>query len=624
MENLANFGVDFLVLILSMIGYVGTLKKITNIKEEFLPVIVFSIIGIVMFFTGIFEKGNIGLINVQSAILLIGIILLIVLIFTNNLNISKREIVFWSIAFIFGVLFKDIVLIKYDDFSHWALIVKYMLINNTLPTADDQLLLFKSYTTGTAGFIYYICKSISQSETYMLWGHTLLKLGCIYSVFAFIKPKKYVLIALTLICSIGWINSVVSVICLSVDLTLTLYFMTSLSIIIFYKDQIGKMFFCLIPVLMYFATIKNSSVVFIYVIVFLAIYYIIKSNQKRIFKLIQSISLLSIYVLIMKIWNGYLLTKYGENLKAKHYMNAKNYESIFESKTSEDIVNIKNTFFDAVFSLNNVCWIILLLLVLLSVIIVLLKVNTDVSIKSYIIISLVLVSVYYVGLYFMYIYSMPTKEALTIAGFDRYNRTLNLALAQIIFIEVMQIINSITEEDELSEKQNIKLSFFKKKRIDPEHIFEKKKTPLEKCGKQIKNKKNVFVVLILLAIAVPIQFLNLEYETANYIKHTRKIMQKQIVQNKNFDKEGSYLIISEEGSHADYKMFVLKYELLNENIQYIEKQSFLKANKQYLDQFNYYLISTTNRQSGENLKQKVLNYLKTIGLDNDKVTIMNF
>lgn len=624
MENLATLGVDFLVLILSMIGYIGTLKKITNIKEEFLPVIVFSIIGIVIFFTGIFEKGNTGLINVQSAILLIGIILLIVLIFTNNLNISKREIVFWSIAFIFGVLFKDIVLIKYDDFSHWALIVKYMLTNNTLPAADDQLLLFKSYTTGTAGFIYYICKSISQSETYMLWGHTLLKLGCIYSVFAFIKPKKYVLIALTLICSIGWINSVVSIICLSVDLTLTLYFMTSLSIIIFYKDQIGKMFFCLIPVLMYFATIKNSSVVFIYMAVFLAIYYIIKSNQKRIFKLIQSISLLSIYVLIMKIWNSYLLTKYGENLKAKHYMNAKNYESIFESKTSEDLLNIKNTFFDAVFSLNNVCWIILLLLVLISVIIILLKVNTEVNIKSYIIISLVLASVYYIGLYFMYIYSMPTKEALTIAGFDRYNRTLNLALAQIIFIEAMQIINGITKEDELSEKQNIKLSLFKKKRIDPEYIFEKKKTPLEKCGKQIKNRKNIFITFILLIIAVPIQFLNLEYETMDYIKHTRKIMEKQIVQNENFDKDGSYLIISEEGSHADYKMFVLKYELLNENIQYIEKENFFKANKQYLDQFNYYLISTTNKQSGENLRQKISNYLKTIGVDNDKVTIINF
>lgn len=59
-----------------------------------------------------------------------------------------------------------------DDFSHWGLIVRTMLVEDGFPAAGDPLITFTSYPPGTACLIYYVCRMVTgqaSCEWGMLW-----------------------------------------------------------------------------------------------------------------------------------------------------------------------------------------------------------------------------------------------------------------------------------------------------------------------------------------------------------------------------------------------------------------------------------------------------------------------
>ena len=48
----------------------------------------------------------------------------------------------------------------YDNFSHWALIVKSMSLTNSFPSFKTDVIMFTSYPPGSAVFIYYFINII--------------------------------------------------------------------------------------------------------------------------------------------------------------------------------------------------------------------------------------------------------------------------------------------------------------------------------------------------------------------------------------------------------------------------------------------------------------------------------
>ena len=87
-------------------------------------------------------------------------------------------------------------LTHYDNFSHWALVVKYLLCAGGLPGADAVLVPFRNYPPGTAVLLYYFCRWLGHGQGVMLLAQTGLLLACFAAVFGAVgEPRRFLLYA---------------------------------------------------------------------------------------------------------------------------------------------------------------------------------------------------------------------------------------------------------------------------------------------------------------------------------------------------------------------------------------------------------------------------------------------
>lgn len=87
-------------------------------------------------------------------------------------------------------------LTHYDNFSHWALVVKYLLCTGALPAADTALVPFRDYPPGTAVLLFYFCRWLGRGQGIMLLGQTALLLACFGAVFGAVgEPRRFLLYA---------------------------------------------------------------------------------------------------------------------------------------------------------------------------------------------------------------------------------------------------------------------------------------------------------------------------------------------------------------------------------------------------------------------------------------------
>lgn len=77
----------------------------------------------------------------------------------------------------------------YDNFSHWALVVKQMLSTNRFPNFEDTVIVYQEYPLGSAAFIYYVAKIVGVAESVWMFAQAYMTLACILPIFIFCKKK---------------------------------------------------------------------------------------------------------------------------------------------------------------------------------------------------------------------------------------------------------------------------------------------------------------------------------------------------------------------------------------------------------------------------------------------------
>lgn len=154
-----NFIFSLLILLCSLLGYSFFLFKKYDIKIEFVPVIIFSSITVLMYISGLLNFMP----QMVQIILVFGILLWIYILkdIKSNIKLIKDMITPGTILFVilgcyFIVFLNNITLIHYDNFSHWGLIVRNMWLNDRLPNFLDSAITFRTYPPGTAVFIYFL------------------------------------------------------------------------------------------------------------------------------------------------------------------------------------------------------------------------------------------------------------------------------------------------------------------------------------------------------------------------------------------------------------------------------------------------------------------------------------
>lgn len=181
------------LLIISFVGYMQFVRKILALRWEFIPVFVFSSIACIVYFAGLAGQLFIGSIIVMILGLFLFRDTLVRAVRRGtkpNVLFSLFQFSFLGGTFIFLLILFQSQLTHYDNFSHWAIVLKQMLSTNAFPTPGSNLIDFKNYPLGTSSFIYYVCRFMGHSQSVMLLAQGLLIFSCFYAMFGIVSEKK--------------------------------------------------------------------------------------------------------------------------------------------------------------------------------------------------------------------------------------------------------------------------------------------------------------------------------------------------------------------------------------------------------------------------------------------------
>lgn len=183
-------GVRLLALCFCLYGYIRWLCG--KIRPEFTPAVLFAGIGAAMFFAGILNIMRLA----AAGILAGGAVLAVRGMFGKRRSRNGfKKLLCPALIFYAGVLALLAVLIygakftEYDDFSHWATVLKVMLRNNRFPNFEESdIIYFPSYPPGTAAFIWFFEKAAGiSSEWSQMFFQAALTVAMTLPLFAYAK-----------------------------------------------------------------------------------------------------------------------------------------------------------------------------------------------------------------------------------------------------------------------------------------------------------------------------------------------------------------------------------------------------------------------------------------------------
>ena len=456
-------------------SYLYVLCRKLKVDLFFAPISLTSTITLLMYFAGIF--------NYLELMTLIIVIVGIILTIYSIIDIIKNPIIIkhipWiKIAFILFSLFFiiqlfDTHLVHYDNFTHWSVVLKEMLIENKFPGPNNTRIEFFNYPLGSSSFIYFVCKVIGHNENIMLLGQNIFVFSSFFSFFGITKERKRILLYVSMLlgCSIlSYLNITIRINTLLVDFLLPILALSSLSIIHYYRKTITKSLILVIPIIGTLTILKQTGIIFATPVIIYIIFILIKYRQYN-NKLTYISTLISICISLIPIISWYIYQDiYFSNIINKFEVNS---NLINNTLTDDQINTIIKLFINTITDITQRPTIGFIFFNILGISIYIMgkfRLQKKYETLRVLLLGDIFVFIYLMGILGLYIYSMPIDEAIRLAGFERYVSSIIIFLGGIVtFSIVLDIERTFTYS--LEEKESGKAFYsLRSKRIHNEVV----------------------------------------------------------------------------------------------------------------------------------------------------------
>ncbi|WP_455386785.1 ABC transporter permease [Lactiplantibacillus pentosus] len=399
----------------------------------------------------------------------LGVVLLItrlVLGYTGKVSIHYDGLHLFDIWMIFLGIVMAIVLgqsplIHYDNFSHWATMVKFMTYTGHLPGATDTIISFSSYPPATALFLTQFVTFAGFSAGAMLVGQFILIWAASYTIFATLRDRtrglNSMLLCLTIAISYVF-NINIRLNNLLVDYVLAIITVAGIVGIFVYQSR-PKMLaahvalFCGVLLL-----IKNSAAFFVAILVidYLAtlIHHRVRGHRFRQTLKITARLLGTLLVAALPFiwWEIHVHLTFTTS---KHEISAAAYQNQFAREGVTGLIKIGQAFLNQIFSWQSLSTqgflVINLGLIAAWAIIKFMCHHPNSLLKLLGLLDLITL-IYYGSLLGMYVLSMPYAEAITLDGFERYMSTVVVLNLFIGMMALVRVIDKTFYEQNLAER----------------------------------------------------------------------------------------------------------------------------------------------------------------------------
>lgn len=537
------------------------------------------------------------------AMFLIGLLLFSVNLFRHK-NDSKIRLFsldltrIWMVGYflIFSVILLQSSLVHYDNFSHWAVIVKYLITEASLPTAATGIISFTSYPIGSSLFVYYVTLIVGYHEGVMLLGQFMLIIAALYSLFSVIRDSSRTLMTSSLFLTIAlfnYFNIAIRMNNLLVDFLLPLLALAAVSGIYVLRKNFLLSSIHTILLLSVLAIVKNSGLFFVVIVLLYYLYTSIKNFNKEQSKIIHlvvgigSTVMFSISTFIL--WEVHVKNTFTEEV-SKHSVNISSYQDIFAEKTNEITTQIIHTFTSTVIdwhSLSTQGIIFVNVIFIGAYLIIRVGFKRKNSLIKMLFLTDAIVILYYIGILGMFLFSMPIEEALVLAGFERYASSMVIFSLGILSITLVQEMDSLLYEQTIAMRNH-------------------------RSYKSIKTKKYYqysSILLLFFSTGLILSESNgMMFSNKNYENEIPYLIKNITGDNQDLN-NASYLIVSADKESIDsyYTQYVGKYYLYSNQVDAIE--NFIISDEEFISTLsNYdYIVVIDEHYTFNALAKKILN-----------------
>ena len=434
-------GITGLFFVMSMAGYLLLVWQKFKIRSWFVPLVTISGISLILYLGGLL--GILG--SVADGLLAGGVMCLV----WQGIRLRRMPVSFWMPgismiclilgSLIFLVIVADQNLIHYDNFSHWALIVKYLLSTGKYPGVSDALISFKDYPPGTAVWIYYVCRFLGHGEGVMLTAQTGMILSAFSAVFGIVREsRRFLLYAFLAVgCSmLSYLNLTIRINNLLVDFLLPVLSLAAISIAARYRQQPVKACLCCGVVIGITGIVKSTGVFFGALAYLCMIWMVGRSRKIRLRTRLTALAAAGgLSVCPWLLWQYHVAhalagTEHKFDLTASAEALKPADQALYEQ--------IVRTFLQEGTALSSrpvQAFLVCSLLAVAAYGYVKFFLHRRWKLLRTFFLATVIVLIYYAGILGLYLFSMPEEEAVRLAGFERYASSIIVWFAGILILQ---------------------------------------------------------------------------------------------------------------------------------------------------------------------------------------------
>lgn len=567
--------IKFIFFIVSLVGYTSFMRLMTSISKYHIYIVVMSCQVAILYLSSLVNI----LFPASLMIYFLGILLFIYSsVKAKGLTIGNllkhTNFVTFGMLFYIGIYIVTLwnqSLLHYDNFTHWATIVKFLYLEDRLPTVADRIISYNTYPVGSSLYLYYITKYVGFSDGIMLVGQFLIIAAAQFTIFGVVKDRRRLLPNAIIFASFGvmtYLNFSIRFNNLLVDLLIAVLAISAISILFLQEYDFFQSSFLISIILAFLVLVKTSALFFVICIIMSHMMTSIQNDEyEKNVKFYLSSLLLFIPIIFNQLWGTHVKDVFAGMASKKHEIVAGSIASVLEGNLSTDQHIILSHYIKTVFSIHTLTSLQIIVIfssfILFTLIIgIKFKIwKTNLKVLST---SVLMTILYYFGNLIMYLTAMPVEEAKRIAGFERYILTIIVIHFFVFIIQGVRQIDDVFYEKTYAKRNNKSFKNF--------------------TNKKLYENTTLFAILIFLGFIIS--------DTNGMVKQNtlqpkEQLILKRLSKEKNYE-EGKFLIVSDNKELVDnyFLSYYSRYQLWNSKVDarydfMLSKDRFEKLIKKY-------------------------------------------
>lgn len=567
--------IKFIFFIVSLVGYTSFMRLMTSISKYHIYIVVMSCQVAILYLSSLVNI----LFPASLMIYFLGILLFIYSsVKAKGLTIGNllkhTNFVTFGMLFYIGIYIVTLwnqSLLHYDNFTHWATIVKFLYLEDRLPAVADRIISYNTYPVGSSLYLYYITKYVGFSDGIMLVGQFLIIAAAQFTIFGVVKDRRRLLPNAIIFASFGvmtYLNFSIRFNNLLVDLLIAVLAISAISILFLQEYDFFQSSFLISIILAFLVLVKTSALFFVICIIMSHMMTSIQNDEyEKNVKFYLSSLLLFIPIIFNQLWGTHVKDVFAGMASNKHEIVAGSIASVLEGNLSTDQHIILSHYIKTVFSIHTLTSL-QIIVIFSSFILFTLIIGIKFKIwKTNLIVlstSVLMTILYYFGNLIMYLTAMPVEEAKRIAGFERYILTIIVIHFFVFIIQGVRQIDDVFYEKTYAKRNN--------------------KTFKNFTNKKLYENTTLFAILIFLGFIIS--------DTNGMVKQNtlqpkEQLILKRLSKEKNYE-EGKFLIVSDNKELVDnyFLSYYSRYQLWNSKVDarydfMLSKDRFEKLIKKY-------------------------------------------